>query len=376
MSLMPISQRTAPPSIDLLLLQKLAPLNQFASKRLSELLDYCQRIDSPRGPVVLPTSLAGQLIYLIGGELRIEFADGSSRLLVGCSEDLNLPLTQREAPLLRLTAITPISMLHLNEDVVDLMLTWDQMAHLGPMPQPGEGAPATEPPCSTPPFPANLLTSDALKRLPVARIGEFMAQFRSIPVATNEVVIREGEPGDYYYLIESGRYAVSREVGGTSIELAQLTKGEAFGEEALLGHCQRNATVTALSPGRLLRLPQPAFEALLVEPLLQRVTRETAAEHLATGACWIDVRYPHEYQVDRLAGAINIPLNEVRNAIDILDRQREYLIYCQSGRRSAAAAFLLARAGYHVRLLDQGLRGPLPTARTTPASSDQGFLNG
>jgi len=67
------------------------------------------------------------------------------------------------------------------------------------------------------------------------------------------------------------------------------------------------------------------------------------------------VRYPSEYQYDKFPGAINIPLSEVRNAVGVLDRQREYVLYCQSERRSAAAAFLLAQRGYRAFLLAGGL---------------------
>ena len=40
----------------------------------------------------------------------------------------------------------------------------------------------------------------------------------------------------------------------------------------------------------------------------------------------------------------------------VLDRSREYIAYCQSGRRSAAAAFLLSQRGFKVWLLDGGLK--------------------
>jgi rhodanese-related sulfurtransferase len=46
----------------------------------------------------------------------------------------------------------------------------------------------------------------------------------------------------------------------------------------------------------------------------------------------------------------------VRNMFAVLDRSREYLAYCQSGRRSAAAAFLFAQRGFRVWVLDGGLR--------------------
>src|SRR5207237_292809 len=74
------------------------------------------------------------------------------------------------------------------------------------------------------------------------------------------------------------------------------------------------------------------------------------------GASWLDVRYPSEYQHDKLPGAINVPLAEVRNMFAVLDRSREYVAYCQSGRRSAAAAFLFAQRGFRVWLLEGGLK--------------------
>ena len=55
-------------------------------------------------------------------------------------------------------------------------------------------------------------------------------------------------------------------------------------------------------------------------------------------------------------GAINVPLAEVRNMFPVLDRSREYVVYCQSGRRSAAAAFLFAQRGFKVWVLDGGLK--------------------
>jgi rhodanese-related sulfurtransferase len=56
-----------------------------------------------------------------------------------------------------------------------------------------------------------------------------------------------------------------------------------------------------------------------------------------------------------LPGAVNVPLSEIRNAIGLLDREREYVVYCQSGRRSSAAAFLLSQRGYRASWLEDGL---------------------
>jgi rhodanese-related sulfurtransferase len=138
--------------------------------------------------------------------------------------------------------------------------------------------------------------------------------------------------------------------------LAELKSGDAFGEEALVSEAKRNATVVALGDGIVLRLDKQHFNSLLREPLLRRLNFEDAAARVRGGALWLDVRYPSEYQYDKLPGAINVPLAEVRNMFAVLDRSKEYVAYCQSGRRSAAAAFLFAQRGFKVWVLEGGLK--------------------
>jgi len=103
-------------------------------------------------------------------------------------------------------------------------------------------------------------------------------------------------------------------------------------------------------------LSKQDFNQLLLAPLLQKVTGEEAERRIAAGARWIDVRFPAEYQSDGYPGAINIPLNDIRPASAALDPAIEYIVYCQTGRRSSAAAFLLSQRGLHATLLDGGMR--------------------
>jgi rhodanese-related sulfurtransferase len=240
------------------------------------------------------------------------------------------------------------------------MVTWDQLATAEKA-----GAPAAE---SDVPsmtnwailsgvFSINNLKSGAFAQLPTAHINEMLKRFLRVGVKRGQVVIREGDAGDYYYVLESGKCLVERNVGGVSMKLAELKGGDAFGEEALVANAKRNATVTMLAEGSLFRLAKEDFNELLKKPLLQSVTMEQARAKIAAGGQWIDTRYPSEYQYDKLPGAINIPLSEVRNAVKVLDRSREYVLYCQSGRRSSAGAFLLAQRGFRAFVLEGGLRG-------------------
>jgi rhodanese-related sulfurtransferase len=171
------------------------------------------------------------------------------------------------------------------------------------------------------------------------------------------VIVKQGAEGDYYYLVESGRCEVSREIGGATVNLAEIKSGDAFGEEALVSGARRNATVTMKSNGVLLRLTSADFADLLKQPLLHRVDYAEAQRLVAEGARWLDVRYPSEYQYDRLEGAVNVPLSEIRNAFGLLDSSNPYVVYCQTGTRSSAAAFLLAQRGYRASLLERGLAG-------------------
>jgi rhodanese-related sulfurtransferase len=175
-------------------------------------------------------------------------------------------------------------------------------------------------------------------------------------VKRGETIIRQGDDGDFFYLIERGRCKVNRLVAGVPIELAELTEGDAFGEEALVADAQRNATVTMKTDGVLLRLAKSDFVTLLREPLLQRLSPDEAQKRVANGAAWIDVRFPAEFQQDGLPQAQNIPLNNIRLASQALDSEKEYIVYCQTGRRSSAAAFLLSQRGIRASLLDGGLK--------------------
>ena len=158
-------------------------------------------------------------------------------------------------------------------------------------------------------------------------------------------------------MIERGRAQVTRDVAGARIELAELDSGDAFGEEALIAGTARNATVTMKTAGELLCLDAADFARLLRAPLLHSTDARHAHARVASGtALWLDVRFPAEYKFDGLPEAVNIPLNELRDALPSLRKDCEYIVYCQSGRRSSAAAFLLSQRGFQATLLEGGMK--------------------
>lgn len=343
------------------MLKKLEPLGALSADSLREIsrMCYVEKVSRNLDPFRLK-GLQGQAVYLVRGELKLDYPDSSSEILVGGTEAAVRSLDKRKPALSGAKAITDVELIRVDEEVLDIMMTWDQLA----APQAAASAMKSPDPADKTDwrtlsgmFAAENLTHGIFSSLPPANIEALFARFERVKARHDEVIIREGDDGDFYYVVETGRCTVSRQVGGADLELAELKGGDAFGEEALVANARRNASVAMKTDGVLLRLAKSDFIALLKEPLMRRISRSEAEAKVAGGAVWLDVRYAAEYNEDKLPGAINIPLNEIRNLFGSIDRQKEYIVYCQSGRRSSAAAFLLSQRGYKAYLLDGGLRG-------------------
>ena len=324
-------------------LAALAPLAGLSPARLGELAELARVEHVPRGGDPLQHQKPGSSLFLLQGELLLAFQGGGTLVLVGGTGDGCFALNRQRQPVQRAKAITDVELLSLEDELLDTLATWDH-------------AVKSDARFIASAFSLASLRQGAFAQLPCAHIEELLRRFERVHAPRATVVIREGDDGDYYYIVESGRFQVERLVGGARVVLAELKTGEAFGEEALVSEAKRNATVTALTDGELLRVGRKDFDELLREPLLKRVPFAAAAQKVRSGALWLDVRYPSEYQYDKLPGAINVPLAEVRHMFAVLDRTREYVAYCQSGRRSAAAAFLFAQRGFRVWLLEGGLK--------------------
>ena len=80
---------------------------------------------------------------------------------------------------------------------------------------------------------------------------------RFVPEGT--LILRQGEPGNSAYLIQSGSVSVYTEHDGKTIELAKLELGQIFGEMALIDREPRSASVTSVDDTRLLVMKRPDF---------------------------------------------------------------------------------------------------------------------
>ncbi|MGB6450513.1 MAG: cyclic nucleotide-binding domain-containing protein, partial [Steroidobacteraceae bacterium] len=248
-------------------------------------------------------------------------------------------------------AVDEVSYLAIDSELLDVMITWDQTGtyEVAELQEQLTGASND--------WMTTLLQTKSFQRIPPANIQAIFLRMQRVPYKAAEVVIKQGDEGDYFYAIVSGKCIVTREtpLNKEGIKLAELGTGDTFGEESLIAEAKRNATITMLTDGVLMRLAKQDFRELMNEPLLQWVNYERAREIVASGGKWLDVRLPSEHQNMRIEEALNIPLYFIRLKLSTLDRNIPYVVYCDTGRRSSAAAYILVERGFDAYVLQGGL---------------------
>jgi len=196
----------------------------------------------------------------------------------------------------------------------------------------------------------NILFQDiaVFAHLSIEDVINIFGNIRLLNVDQDQTIIHQGEEGDHYYVIERGHAEVWRTDPFTdeTERVAEIGPGEAFGEEAILQNGFRNATIRMMEPGRLLCLNKDAFDRIIKPKLVKQVEPSRVMEMLDSDAVGLlDCRYEMEYEESRIPGARLIPLHCIREQAYKLNPNKSYIVYCRSGRRSQAAAFLLRDYG-------------------------------
>lgn len=175
-----------------------------------------------------------------------------------------------------------------------------------------------------------------------------------------EDIIVQGDKGDFYYIIQSGRVAVLKKKKGEPDfrQLAVLGEGEAFGEEALIRDDPRNATCRAIQETIVYALDKKDFNKLVKASFLDNIFPEDIPlETYLDEYVVIDARVPTEYHEEHIYGAVNIPLEVLRQRCVDLDKTKRYITYCLNDSRGMVAAFLLRNRGFDAKCLRGGVSG-------------------
>ena len=338
--------------VDASLLTKLSPLNGLKRENLNALANKTRLQVLSGGKILFKEGDDRKLsFYILDGDLELRSGNEVVTVITGGSPEALNPIAQSIPRKVSARALNRIQFIVIDSDLLDVMLTWDQTGSYEVSELQQDHA------AEQGDWMTTLLQTKAFHKIPPANIQAIFMRMQQINYKADDMVIKQGEEGDYFYVITEGRCLVTREtpLNKEGIKLAELGVGDTFGEEALISDAKRNATITLITDGSLMRLGKEDFNTLLNEPMLNWVDYEEAQNIVADGGFWLDVRLPSEYENFHQEDAINIPLYFIRLKLKMLDEKNTYVVCCDTGRRSSAGAYILSERGYDAFVLKGGL---------------------
>jgi CRP-like cAMP-binding protein/rhodanese-related sulfurtransferase len=193
-----------------------------------------------------------------------------------------------------------------------------------------------------------------------------------------EDIIVQGEKGDYYYIIKSGRVAVLQKKKGEqeTKQVAVLGEGDAFGEEALIRSDPRNATCRAIEETTVYTLDKVDFAQVMQTSFIDNIfVEDISTENYLDKFVLIDARVPKDYEGEHIKGAINIPMEVLRQKYGELDKSKSYITYCSINDSRGMTSAFLKNHGFNAKCLRGGVSswaGPVVKADDGGQTAAQG----
>lgn len=347
-------------------LRTLEPLGSLSIDKLEELANKSQVEELPPGRVVFRQGEKdSRTTYLLSGQLELQVTGNPrTEIFKAKSSDARYPVAQEWPRPSTCRSKTNVLLLHIDSNLLEILLSNDpsgqyEVTEIGVEEDEND-------------WMLKFLQSPAFLNLPTDNIQKLLAQLEEVAYQSGDVIIRQGESDPWYYIVKAGKCSVARRPAPNAeeIRLAILGPGDGFGEEALITHGKRNATVTAREACVLMRLNKDNFHKLLVQPLLQLIDHSSMMEKVKAGAALIDVRSNKDFSDNGIKGAVNIPLSMLRLKAKDLNATREHIVYCNDANLSSAAAFLLGQQGLHVYVLQGGLDAQQKTFSPAPLNNE------
>ncbi len=324
------------------------PFTLLSKERISEVVNIVRFIEMREGEIFQIAGGAGKdYLFVVEGSLNV-ITDGEVRTVEGPEETRKTPIILRSRPTTStIVARSEAIICHADRDLLDDLISWDELVHM--MEETNEVlAEQIE----------KVRNSLVFRRLPAEMVETAFSKMHTIKVAKGEAAVKQGEEGNSYYIINQG----SAEVYSSTLYddepqmIAELGEGDAFGCEALIHGSTRSETVIMKEDSVLSVLDKNDFDELIKNPLIKTVNGKVAKSMLDTDYLPIDVRYSEEYDDSHIPGAILIPLFELRNRLEELDKSKKYVVYCHGGGRSAVATLVLSQHEFDVVSLEGGIR--------------------
>jgi rhodanese-related sulfurtransferase len=334
------------------LIKTCVPLGGLTTDHIATLMRDAPIQIACHGQTLLQKGLCdAKVFYLLSGQLTLIDAQGQSKIIHAGDAEARYPIAHAQPRRHDVIAASDCEYVCFDAEKLDAILAWEQAAQCILADITGNRELDEDAQWIT-----ALLRSNLFHKVPPMNIRDILHKFEPQYFSAGETVLRQGEMGDCCYYIKEGKVAIYRSDDERLPPklLAEMSVGKCFGEDALVNDAPRNATVVMQENGVLMRLVKQDFFMLLKPPAVESVDFRSLAALQEQQIVLLDVRTEAEYDQGHAQSAINLPLPLLPFKSRLLDKQKTYLVYCNSARRSAAAAAFLSAAGFDVRLLRGG----------------------
>jgi CRP-like cAMP-binding protein len=299
------SQQPVPPFCaieqDVTFAKSLVPLNSLSENHLRELLRNNDPVVVFRDQCLFEAgNYDHQFIYLLHGELTLHYGDGRVETLVG--GDQLKPIAHQQPRPCRAVAKSDCSVLRVDAEYLDKMLTWSQVAEyllldISYQRDLDEDAE----------WMMTILRSNLFFKVPPTNISFIIDRMKSMSVSAGDAILRQGEIGDNCYFIKQGEAEVRQSPDSMRPPewIADIGPGRCFGEDALVNETVRNASIIMKTDGILMYISKRDFLKLLKEPKVDLLEAQDLPKALADGTIFIDVRTEVEYAEGHIEEAVN-----------------------------------------------------------------------
>jgi len=310
-------------------IKQLIPISDLSPSAQNDLIEVAELLEIKNKQFVFKEGDQDNYsYYILEGELELIGGKQVQSTIIAGSDNAKYAIAQLQPRQFSAKAKTPVTVLRLDRGTLDRLMVHEGNKEADIENKGDEMEVSNIDDEDSGDWMTKMLQSELFAQLPMANIQQLFAYMEAVAFNAGETVIKQGEPGDNYYIIEEGTCEVTRvpREGENPIKLAELSMGDSFGEEALLTDATRNATITMLTDGDLMQLNKEHFVELIKNPSLNSISFEEAQKMVGEGGGWVDVRYAKEFKESNIETSINIPLNELRAQLDRFNTNSTYIV--------------------------------------------------
>ncbi|SVC78295.1 uncharacterized protein METZ01_LOCUS331149, partial [marine metagenome] len=207
-------------SATLSIIKVLAPFNSMTEQQFDAVMAEGKVTQKARGTLIFKRSIADDYLYwLIEGSINLLDANFNTSVCVAGDQQASDAMDDCSPH--RVSAVC-------NEDSLILAVN---RASLNTIVENREENDSND---ETKDWMSALLSTPLFEFIPPKNIQSLFKHFEQVHHQKGDIVIRQNDPGDYFYAIRSGRVKVVLEKDGANIRIAELGIGDTFGQDALV----------------------------------------------------------------------------------------------------------------------------------------------